>query len=1550
MSRSSDRRQAKLVLADGTEFPGLSFGYHAHTTGEVCFNTGMVGYTESLTDPSYCGQILVFTFPLLGNYGVPDHEDGRNMGFESDGVQVRAMICSSVTKGSHYKLKQDLDSYLVESKIPALCDVDTRALTKHIRDHGAQMGQIVVEGTKESLHDSMADVNLTNLVDIVTSDVVRTLTNYSDEDVNEEDIVHVVVVDCGIKRNILRIFENTPSSDFKLKITVVPWSYPFADIEYDGLFLSNGPGDPALLGSLVSETRKCMASGKPIFGVCLGNQILALSSNAKTYKMKFGHRGMNQPVMDMRTSRTYISSQNHGFAVDNASLSSEWMPFFCNVNDGTNEGIMHVSRPWYSVQFHPEGSAGPRDTSYLFTDFIRRCAQPNYQRAYIVPFHMPEHPLKVLILGSGGLSIGQAGEFDYSGSQALKALKENNIKTILINSNIATVQTSCGMADKVYFLPTTPMFVEKVIKRERPSAILCTFGGQTALNCAVDLFKSGTLARYGVQVLGTSIETIMATEDREVFSKQLAAIGERCAPSITATTLEGSLTAANEIGYPVLVRSAYSLGGLGSGFATNDAELILLCSDAFHLSAQVIIDKSLKGWKEVEYEVVRDKKANCVTVCNMENFDPLGVHTGDSIVVAPSQTLSNEEYYMLRDASLRVIEHLGVVGECNVQFALNPESQEYVIVEVNARLSRSSALASKATGYPLAYVAANLALGYDLPTLRNKVTLCTTACFEPALDYVVTKVPRWDLRKFENVSLDLGSSMKSVGEVMAIGRSWEESLQKALRMVSDNQVGGFECPPELRSLCPAREDLEKNLREPTCDRLWLIAEAFENNFSVDEIHNLTMIDHWFLNCLENIHKDKLMLRELGGIENVSKKIMIRVKKDGFSDKQISRLVNSTESSVRSHRSYTLKVHPFVKQVDTLAGEYPAQTNYLYLTYHAQESDVTSLNLLQCSPPPTPHNPSTVVAPRTRTPVLVDAPSVIVLGCGCYRIGSSVEFDWSCMSAVKTLRSLAHKAIVINSNPETVSTDYDESDRLYFEDSGNLETVLNICEFERPSGVIVSVGGQTPNNIAIKLSSFNIPVLGTCPSSIDCAEDRGKFSSLCDSLNIDQPAWSTFSEMRDAYTFCERVGYPVLVRPSYVLSGAAMNVVWKKDDLENLLNTATVVSPDHQVVISKYIVGAKEVEMDAVADNGRIVIHAISEHVENAGVHSGDATLILPAQKLYTETISRVRRISQKIALALNITGPFNIQYMCRDNDVKVIECNLRASRTFPFISKTFDQNFIEIATKAMLGVPYSNYHFNILDINYVGVKAPMFSFTRLRGADPRLGVEMRSTGEVACYGINKHEAFLKSWLSANQQSKGIDDIKAVLISVGPGKAKDEMMQWIQDFVSMDVVVYCTDNTYRYIMNHSEPDISLGSFQKYFKLCLKENEAAIDGTPYAKELIESNTVQVVINIPGDHGSTSENPLSAGFSIRRTAADIGVPLMTDIKLTCMFVESISRKHRRESAGKPFWDIRSWDEIVISKQDIMETPRVRDVTRRDSLTVLQSPHITHSLKKLI
>lgn len=1012
-----------------------------------------------------------------------------------------------------------------------------------------------------------------------------------------------------------------------------------------------------------------------------------------------------------------MTSQNHGFAIDSKTLPDGWEELFTNANDKTNEGIVHSTLPYFSVQFHPEHMAGPQDLECLFNIFLDTVKTYKSNQCHVKILlteklkydldksSLPDRPRKVLIIGSGGLSIGQAGEFDYSGSQAIKALKEENIQTVLINPNIATVQTSKGLADKVYFLPLVPEYVEQVIRSERPGGVLLTFGGQTGLNCGVELEKQGVFDKYRCKILGTPIQAIIDTEDRKAFSERISEIGERVAPSMAAHSVQEALDAAEQLGYPVMARAAFSLGGLGSGFANNKEELRTLALQALAHSSQLIIDKSLKGWKEVEYEVVRDAFDNCITVCNMENVDPLGIHTGESIVVAPSQTLSNKEYNMLRTTAINVIRHFGVVGECNIQYALNPNSEEYYIIEVNARLSRSSALASKATGYPLAYVAAKLALGIPLPKINNSVTGVTTACFEPSLDYCVVKIPRWDLHKFSRVSTKIGSSMKSVGEVMAIGRKFEEAFQKALRMVDEN-VAGFD--PYLK---PVNDE---ELKEPTDKRMFVLAAALKKGYSVDKLYDFTKIDRWFLQKMKHII-DYFTLMETLDQNSLTHNTLLRAKQMGFSDKQIAAAVKSTELAIRMQREEH-GITPFVKQIDTVAAEWPATTNYLYITYNASSHDLN-----------------------------FDEEHTMVIGSGVYRIGSSVEFDWCAVGCLRELRRLNHKTIMVNYNPETVSTDYDMSDRLYFEEI-SFEVVMDIYNLENPLGIILSMGGQLPNNIAIDLHRQQANILGTSPDSIDGAENRFKFSRMLDRIGIMQPRWKELTNLKSAIEFCEEVGYPCLVRPSYVLSGAAMNVAHSNQDLETYLNAASDVSKEHPVVISKFILESKEIDVDAVACDGIILCMAVSEHVENAGVHSGDATLVTPPQDINSETLAKIQHIVKSIAASLEVTGPFNMQLIAKDNDLKVIECNVRVSRSFPFVSKTLNHDFVAMATRVIVGEPVEP-----VDVLHgcgkVGVKVPQFSFSRLSGADFMLGVEMASTGEVACFGENRYEAYLKAMMS-----------------------------------------------------------------------------------------------------------------------------------------------------------------------------------------------------------
>ncbi len=1065
---------------------------------------------------------------------------------------------------------------------------------------------------------------------------------------------------------------------------------------------------------------------------------------------------------------------------------------------------------------------------------------------------------KVIILGSGALKIGEAGEFDYSGSQALKALKEEGITTVLINPNIATVQTSEDLANKIYFLPITPFFVEEVMKKEQPDGILLAFGGQTALNCGIQLFEGGILEKYNVEVLGTPIQAIIDTEDREIFANKLKEIDVKTPNSIAVTCVEDAVEAAKKIGYPIIIRAAYTLGGMGSGFCNNKIELIERANNAFSYSNQILVEESIKGWKEVEYEVVRDAYNNCITVCNMENFDPLGIHTGESIVVAPSQTLSNTEYHKLRELAIKIIRHIGVVGECNVQYALDPYSEDYRVIEVNARLSRSSALASKATGYPLAFVAAKLGLGYGLHQLKNSVTKTTPAFFEPALDYIVCKIPRWDLSKFTGVSKLIGSSMKSVGEIMSIGRSFEEVIQKGLRMVGQG-MHGFVANQPIKI-----DDIPTELEAPTDQRVFAISEALQNGSTVDEIHDLTKIDKWFLEKLKNITDHQKIMEQHSSLEKLPDEVLYSAKKMGFSDFQIARIVSDTPSgdmekgllAVRQHRKER-GILPVVKQIDTMAGEFPAQINYLYLTYNGKENDIDYEK---------------------------DEKSVIVLGSGAYRIGSSVEFDWCSVNALDTINDQDFRSIMINYNPETVSTDYDMCDRLYF-DELTLERVLDIVDLETPKGVIVSVGGQIPNNLAIKLNRQNVPILGTSPVDIDRAENRQKFSALLDDLEVDQPRWSELTSINDIFKFVDKVGFPVLVRPSYVLSGAAMNVVSNKDELEHFLNLAANVSKEFPVVVSEFIEQAKEIEIDAVAKDGEVVAYAISEHIEFAGVHSGDATIVFPPQKLYVETIRRVKRIARQIAKGLNISGPFNMQLLAKDNDIKVIECNLRASRSFPFVSKVLKVNLIDIATKVMLGLPVEKPSKNLFDLDYVGIKAPQFSFSRLLKADPVLGVDMSSTGEVGCIGENYYDAVLQSMLAVGYTIPK----KNILISSGPLRSKMELLASARMLRERGYNLYATGGTHKFFAENGVETTLL-----YWP-----NE---DKSPNTLEYIRNKKIDLVINIPKN---LTKAELKNGYKIRRDAIDFNIPLITNARLASAFIYAICKM---EITDIP---IKSWDE---------------------------------------
>ena len=1457
--------KAVLILEDGSRFEGTAFGSLRNTSGEVVFNTAMTGYPESLTDPSYAGQILVSTFPLIGNYGVPPHqkeEDGLEEHFEGSHIYARALIVADYSSAySHWDAQENLEEWLRREDIPAITGIDTRALTKALREKGVMRGRIVMEGQEDPVatdtyedHNFVADVSCREVLHYLPAQAPRK---------------KVVLVDCGCKYNIIRCLLSRG-----LEVIRVPWNYDYSGMDYDGLFLSNGPGNPEQCKETVAILRKVMADGlmaaaegrpvKPIMGICLGNQLLGIAAGARVYKLKYGHRGHNQPVRLNGSTQCFITSQNHGYAIANDSLPEGWKPLLVNMNDGSNEGMEHEKMPWFSVQFHPEANGGPLDTEVLFDRFADLMEHPLTDGLPPVSGHLDKADVKlqprkaistVLVLGSGALKIGEAGEFDYSGSQALKALREEGIRTVLINPNIATVQTSEGIADKIYFLPVTPDFVEKVIRKERPDGIFLSFGGQTALNCGIQLYKNGVLERYGVQVLGTPVQTIIDTEDRELFVEKLDEIDVKTISSVACSSIEEARKAAAELGYPVILRSAFALGGLGSGFCDDESQLVKLAEKSFSFSPQVLVEKSLKGWKEIEYEVVRDAYDNCITVCNMENFDPLGIHTGESIVIAPSQTLSNEEYHFLRELAIRIVRHLGIVGECNVQYAFDPDSEDYRVIEVNARLSRSSALASKATGYPLAFIAAKLGLGKGLFDLRNSVTQTTSAFFEPALDYVVCKIPRWDLGKFHGVDREIGSSMKSVGEVMSIGRTFEEAIQKGLRMIGQGMHGFVENRP-----LPF-QDLDKALREPTDMRVFAISTALQQGYSVERIHQLTKIDRWFLLKLLNIIHLNEELRKFR-VDNLPGDLLRRAKVYGFSDFQIARAAGGQESLAVRARRESLGIVPFVKQIDTLAGEFPAETNYLYMTYQATESDV---------------------APGRED----SREGVVVLGSGAYRIGSSVEFDWCCVQAVKTIRNHGYRSVVVNYNPETVSTDYDVTDRLYF-DELSFERVLDIVAMESPKGVVVSTGGQIPNNLAVKLAARGIRLMGTSAEDIDRAEDRKKFSAMLDGLGVDQPEWGELTSQEDIDGFIGRVGFPVLVRPSYVLSGAAMNICSNQEELERFLQLAATVSQEHPVVVSRFIENAKEIEFDAVADHGQIIAYAIGEHVEFAGVHSGDATIQFPPQKLYVETVRRIKRISRQIAAGLHITGPFNIQYLAKENDVKVIECNLRASRSFPFVSKVLKINFVELATKVMLGEKVTPPSKDLFDLDCVGIKASQFSFNRLQKADPVLGVDMASTGEVGCIGDDVPTAILESMLSVGYRIPR----QNILLSTGTPRQKADMLPAARMLVNHGYKLFATGGTSAYLTASGVPNT------------LVHWPSEPDKQPQALDLLHRKEIDLVVNIPKD---LTPRELSNGYKIRRAAIDLNIPLVTNARLAAAFISASC------TVDVDSIPIKSWDEFA-------------------------------------
>ncbi|NXQ62608.1 CPSM synthase, partial [Anthoscopus minutus] len=1429
---------------------GYSFGYPASTAGEVVFNTGISGYTEALTDPSYKGQILTLANPIVGNGGVPDtaalDEMGLRRFLESDGIKVSGLLVLDYShEYSHWQATRSLGEWLQEEQVPALYGIDTRMLSKLIRDKGTVLGKIEFEGQPVAF----ADPNKQNLIAEVSTKEVKVY--------GRGNPIKVVAVDCGLKHNIIRLLVKRGA-----EVHLVPWDHDFTDMDYDGLIISGGPGDPMKAQEVIQNVRKVLESNRPepLFGISMGHLITGIAAGATSYKMQMANRGQNQPVLNAVNGQAVITAQNHGYAIDSSALPPGWKPLFVNANDHTNEGIMHETRSIFTAQFYPDANPGPRDTEFLFDSFISLVKRG---KGTTIPLVLPKAGVtasrvevsKVLILGSGGLSIGQAGEFDYSGSQAVKALKEENVKIVLMNPNIASVQTNetgLKQADAVYFLPITPQFVIEVIKAERPDGLILGMGGQTALNCGVELFKQGVLQQYGVKVLGTSVESIMATEDRKLFSDKLTELNEKIAPSLAVESVEDALKAAEKICYPVMIRSAYALGGLGSGICPDRESLLDLGTKAFAMTNQILVEKSVVGWKEIEYEVVRDAADNCIAVCNMENIDPMGVHTGDSVVVAPSQTLNNEEFQMLRDRAIKVVRHLGIVGECNIQFALHPTSLEYYIIEVNARLSRSSALASKATGYPLAFIAAKIALGIPLPEIKNVVTGKTSACFEPSLDYIVTKIPRWDLDRFQHTSSQIGSSMKSVGEVMAVGRTFEESFQKALRMCHPS-VDGFVSHLPMNKAWPAVVDLQKELSEPSSTRIYAIAKALDNEVPVDAIHKLTAIDKWFLYKMHRIANMEKILKEMNS-KTIPEETLRRAKQMGFSDKQIGKCLRLTEVQCRQLR-LRKNVVPWVKQIDTLAAEYPAVTNYLYVTYNGQEHDVK-----------------------------FDDCGVMVLGCGPYHIGSSVEFDWCAVSSIRTLRQLGNKTVVVNCNPETVSTDFDECDRLYFEEL-SLERILDIYQYEGCSGCIISVGGQIPNNLAVPLHQSGVKILGTNPLKIDQAEDRSTFSAVLDELQVAQAPWKAVSTLRDAVEFARSVSYPCLLRPSYVLSGSAMNVVFTEEEMKKFLAEATRVSQDYPVVLTKFIEDAREVEMDAVARAGRVISHAISEHVEDAGVHSGDATLMFPTQTISQGALEKVKAATKKIAKAFAISGPFNIQFLVQGKNVLVIECNLRASRSFPFVSKTLGVDFIDVATKVMIGKQVNEsslptMEHPIFPSRYVGIKAPMFSWSRLRDADPVLRCEMASTGEVACFGEDVYSAFQKALLAT-----GFTFPKEGIL-IGIQKSfRSRFLSVAELLHEQGFKLYATEATSAWLNANGIPANPVA---------WPSQESQSPSLPSVGRLMRDGKIDLVINLP----NSNTRFVHDNYVIRRMAIDSGIALLTNFQVTKLFAEALKYAGKLDS----------------------------------------------------
>ncbi|KAH9584196.1 Carbamoyl-phosphate synthetase [Trypanosoma melophagium] len=1426
------RTKAELVLHGGERFQGFSFGYDESVAGEVVFATGMVGYPESLTDPSYQGQILVLTSPMIGNYGIPplevDHF-GMTRYFESMNgkIHVSAVVVSEYCEDpSHWQLYETLGHWLQRNKIPGLMMVDTRSIVLKLREMGTALGKIVIGGADVPF----VDPNTRNLVAEVSTTTRRTYGHGT---------LVILVIDMGVKLNTLRCLLR-----YDVTLVVIPHDWDITKETYDGLFISNGPGNPQMCTKTIENVRWALTQDKPIFGICMGNQMLALAAGGSTYKMKYGHRGQNQPCTCRIDGKVVITTQNHGFAVDFKSLpQEEWCEYFYNPNDDSNEGLWHKTKPFCAVQFHPEGRCGPQDTEYLFGEFIERV---KLSKVKLAAKHKPR---KVLVLGAGGIVIAQAGEFDYSGSQCLKALREEGIETVLVNPNIATVQTDDEMADHLYFVPVTPDAVERVIEKERPDGILLGWGGQTALNCGLELERLGILKKYNVQVLGTPVSTIAVTEDRELFRNALLQINEQVAKSEAVTSVEEAVKVSTTIGFPMMVRAAYCLGGQGSGIVHNEEELRHKVEIALAASPQVLLEESVAGWKEIEYEVVRDIYDNCITVCNMENFDPMGIHTGDSIVVAPSQTLTNDEYHMLRSASIKIIRHLGIIGECNIQYGLDPLSHRYVVIEVNARLSRSSALASKATGYPLAHVAAKIAIGKGLFEIANGVTKMTMACFEPSLDYIVVKAPRWDLNKFNMVSDELGSMMRSVGEVMAIGRTFEEALQKALRMV-DPSHSGFDVPVRLES--KKSWDYMHNVKVPTPDRIFAICRAFHEGVTVEEIYNLTKINTFFLKKLYKLvvlQNDMVDLYK-GQINAMPYDFLLNMKAHGFSDIQIAKYIGCTADDVRGRRK-ELNIYPKVKQIDTVAGEYPAaQCCYLYTSYNAQSDDVDFTERMYA-----------------------------VLGCGVYRIGNSVEFDYGGVLVARELRRLGNKVILINYNPETVSTDYDECDRLYFEEVAE-ESVLDILLRERIRGVVISLGGQIVQNMALRLKQHGLPILGTDPVNVDKAEDRNKFSKMCDDLGVPQPEWILSTSVEQVHDFCKRVGFPTLVRPSYVLSGSAMAVIGSAADIDRYLTEASLVSGEHPVVVSKYYEGAMEYDVDIVAHHGRVLCYAICEHVENAGVHSGDATMFLPPQYTDKETMKRIYDAATRIAEELDVVGPMNVQFLLtKDKQLRVIEANIRSSRSVPFVSKTLGISFPAVMVSTFLSQGESDLvPIKRAKMTHIGCKASMFSFNRLAGADPILGVEMASTGEIGVFGRERNEVFLKALLSQNFRYPQ----RGVFISCDVDSMAEELCPYFAR-IAHRFPLFTSTQTSRVLAEYDIKHTVLT--QRY-----EDDNPTYDAAVATKELFD-----LVIQLRDKSSDfvlrrcTRENA-PPDYWIRRLAVDYNISLLTEPNVVKMFCETL------------------------------------------------------------